>query len=59
MDHPAEFAVTLSPALYAHLADEARRLNLPLEWLAASLVVDTLESPVVAPAESTAVMDAA
>jgi hypothetical protein len=39
----SEFAVTLSAALYDHLRAEATRLGLPLEWLVASLVVDTIE----------------
>ena len=43
MNAAAELAVTLSDTLYARLRDEARRLGLPLEWLVASLVVDTLE----------------
>ena len=38
-----ELAVTLSDKLFAHLRDEARRLGIPLEWLVASLVVDTME----------------
>lgn len=37
-------AVTLSAELYALLVAEARNLGLPLEWLVASLVVDTVES---------------
>jgi hypothetical protein len=39
--HP-ELAVTLSPALYRHLTAEARRLDVPLAWLVASLVLDTV-----------------
>lgn len=38
-----EVAVTLSADLYRHLRAEARRLQIPLEWLVASLVVDTVE----------------
>lgn len=38
----SEFAVTLTPALYAHLTVEAHRLDVPLEWLVAALVVDTV-----------------
>ena len=37
-------AVTLSAELYALLTAEARKLGLPLEWLVASLVVDTVDS---------------
>lgn len=36
-------AVTLSEDLMATLRTEAERLGLPLEWIVASLVVDTLE----------------
>jgi hypothetical protein len=41
----AELAVTLSPELYAVLRKEAEQLGLPLEWLIASLVVDTVDDP--------------
>ena len=34
-------AVTLSAELFELLTAEARKLGLPLEWLVASLVVDT------------------
>jgi len=37
-------AVTLSAELFALLTEEARKLGLPLEWLVASLVVDTVDS---------------
>ncbi len=40
---PSELAVTLSNDLLDHLRDEARRLEVPLEWLVASLVVDTMD----------------
>lgn len=43
MNARTELAVTLSDDLYDHLCDEARRLGIPLEWLVASLVVDTIE----------------
>ena len=43
MKPATELAVTLSPALFRHLAAEARRLDLPLQWLVAALVADTLE----------------
>lgn len=39
----AQVAVTLSGELYRHLRAEARRLGVPLSWLVASLVVDTME----------------
>ena len=37
-------AVTLSVELFELLTVEARKLGLPLEWLVASLVVDTVEA---------------
>jgi len=40
----SELAVTLSAELYAHLSAEAKRLEVPLEWLVASLVLDTVDS---------------
>ena len=43
MNGMTELAVTLSDALYSQLRREARRLGLPLEWLVASLVVDTMD----------------
>jgi hypothetical protein len=36
-------AVTLSVELFELLTAEARKLGLPLEWLVASLVVDTVD----------------
>ncbi len=44
-------AVTLSAELFELLTAEARTLGLPLEWLVASLVVDTVdhEEPTPAP----------
>ena len=42
-----EIAVRLTPRLFARLHSEAIRLDVPLEWLVASLVLDTLgEKPV-------------
>lgn len=38
-----EFSVTLTPALYQHLKAESERLDVPLEWLVASLVLDSIE----------------
>ncbi|CAN5916710.1 hypothetical protein BH23PLA1_BH23PLA1_15350 [soil metagenome] len=43
-DYAAELAVTLSAELYESLAAEARELGVPLEWVIASLVVDTMEA---------------
>ena len=43
MNPSSELSVTLSPELYRHLKAEARRLGVPLQWLVASLVVDTIE----------------
>ena len=40
---PKEFAVTLAPELFKRLRAEARQLGVSIEWLVASLVVDTLE----------------
>jgi len=36
-------AVTLSVELFELLSAEARKLGLPLEWLVASLVADTVD----------------
>ena len=36
-------AVTLSAELFATLSAEARKLGLPLEWLVASIVAETVE----------------
>jgi hypothetical protein len=44
MNTEASLAVTLSADLFALLTAEARKLGLPLEWLVASLVVDTVET---------------
>jgi hypothetical protein len=38
----ADLSITLSAPLYEHLVAEAQRLDVPLEWLVASLVVDTV-----------------
>jgi hypothetical protein len=43
MNTRSELAVTLTAELYKHLRAEARRLDIPLEWLVASLVVDTVD----------------
>jgi hypothetical protein len=44
MKRPSEVSVTLTAALYQRLKDEARDLDIPLEWLVASIVVDTIEA---------------
>lgn len=41
----AELSVTLSPELFSVLRAEALELGLPIEWLIASLVVDTVDEP--------------
>ena len=43
MANAREVAVTLSDALLDRLRAEANRLGLPLQWLVASLVADTLD----------------
>ncbi|HEV3162477.1 MAG TPA: hypothetical protein VGZ22_00450 [Isosphaeraceae bacterium] len=50
MNTRSELAVTLSVELYEHLKAEARRLHVPLQWLVASLVVDTVDEKALAPA---------
>lgn len=40
-----ELAVTLSADLMDQLRDESLRLDIPLEWLVAGLVCDTLDDP--------------
>ena len=44
MKTATQFAITLTPELYERLTAEASQLDVPLEWVLASLVVDTLES---------------
>lgn len=44
MTADTSLAVTLSADLFKLLTEEARKLGLPLEWLVASLVVDTVDS---------------
>lgn len=39
----SELTVTLSPQLFNVIREEAARLGLPIEWLIASLVVDTVD----------------
>jgi len=43
MNPASEIAVTLAPELFERLKGEARSLGVSLEWLVASLVVDTIE----------------
>ena len=43
MSTEPSLAVTLSAELFELLTAEARKLGLPLEWLVASLVADTVE----------------
>jgi hypothetical protein len=43
METEPSLAVTLSADLFALLSLEARKLGLPLEWLVASLVADTVD----------------
>ena len=51
-----QLSVTLTPELFAKLSAEARELDVPLEWLVASLVLDTFEtnSPKPAPIRTAA-----
>jgi hypothetical protein len=50
MKRAAEVSVTLTPELYKLLSAESRELGVPLEWIVASLVVDTIESDTPEPA---------
>jgi len=43
MKNEPSLAVTLSVELFELLTAESRKLGLPLEWLVASLVVDTVD----------------
>jgi hypothetical protein len=43
MKSSSEIAVTLSDELFDQLRSQARRLRVPLKWLVASLVCDTVE----------------
>jgi hypothetical protein len=47
-------SVTLSAALYDHLCSESRRLGVALEWLVASLIVDTIDEDVPSAAPASA-----
>ncbi|GAC1471425.1 MAG: hypothetical protein NVSMB9_17590 [Isosphaeraceae bacterium] len=44
MNSATELAVTLTPELFQRFRAESRQLGLPIEWLIASLVVDTIEA---------------
>lgn len=44
MNSAAEVSVTLAPDLYDRLRAESRKLGVSLQWLVASLVVDTMET---------------
>ncbi len=50
MDGSREFEVTLSPDLYACLSQEAEALGIPLAYLVAGLVLDTVEEVASEPA---------
>jgi hypothetical protein len=43
MSSASEIAVTLAPELFDRLRTEAKLLGVSLEWLVASLVLDTIE----------------
>jgi hypothetical protein len=44
MDSSSEIRVTLSDALLKHLRKEAEARHVPLQWLVAGLVCDTVEN---------------
>jgi hypothetical protein len=44
MNTATEVAVTLTAELFDRLRAEATRLGVPLEWVVASLVADTLDA---------------
>jgi len=52
MNTKSEVAVTLTPGLFARLREEAAQLGVPIEWLVASLVADTLDEAGVPPARA-------
>jgi hypothetical protein len=45
MQATPEVVVTLSDELWSRLRREAARLDVPVEWLIAGLVCDTIEGP--------------
>jgi hypothetical protein len=50
MNAEPSLAVILSAELFALLSAEARKLGLSLEWLIASLIVDTVDEDALMPA---------
>jgi hypothetical protein len=46
MKKDSELAVTLSGKLYALLSVKAKLLDVPLEWIVASLLVDNVDGEV-------------
>jgi hypothetical protein len=44
MNSAPEISVTLDAGLFAHFCAESKRLGVPIEWILASLVVDTIEA---------------
>ena len=44
MNSATEYCVTLTPELFQRIKAEATRLGIAMEWLVASLVLDTLDS---------------
>lgn len=44
MNQTDAFAVTLTPELFERLSAESVRLGVPLEWVVASMVLDTVEA---------------
>lgn len=49
MKRPRELSITLTPALFERLTAESRELDVPLEWIVASLVVDSIDADVEEP----------
>ena len=49
MNTRSELEVTLSAKLLDRLRTEAKRLGIPVEWLVASLVVDTVDERLLEP----------
>lgn len=50
MNKVREVSVTMTPDLYDRLRAEARQLGIPIEWVVASMVVDTIEADCPEPA---------
>ena len=46
MKQDSEVAVTLPAKLYARLSALARRLDVPMEWIVASWLLDTVDGDV-------------